>query len=165
MQYFTVTAQKNSSGTVTTLFNYVDVYRNKVIKYFYSDGSTAHTLTINPIPEIANGTNITANTTNRYLTLYTTGGASTEANVFDNTGSAITWASETYDNVSDTLTYVTPTLAKGFYVVISTFNDINNVTISHSTRGYTCPYSSTFTDIHLNFQGCTANTIGISPTP
>ena len=120
VQYFTVHAQKNSSGTVTTLFKYVDVFRNKVIKYFYSNGASTLTLTLNPVEGSVNGTTVTGNTANRFLTLYQTGGATSEANVFGNIGSAITWASEAYDNASSTHTYVTPTLSQGFYVVIST---------------------------------------------
>ena len=165
VQYFTIHAQKNSSGTVSTLFKYVDVYRNKVAKYFYSDGATAHTLSLSPVGDITSGTTVSADATNRFLTLYKTGGAPSEANSFSNTGSAITWASTSYDATTDIHTYVTPTLSQGFYVVISTFNDINNVTLSHSTLGYTCPYDASFTDIHQNFQGCTPNTFAVAGAP
>ena len=74
VQYFTIHAQKSSSGTVTTIFRYVDVVRNRVVKYIYSNGATAHSFTLSPIEANTNGTNITANTTNRYLTLYRTTG-------------------------------------------------------------------------------------------
>ena len=165
VQYFTVHAQKNSSGTVTDLFKYVDVFRNKVVKYFYSNGGSAHTLTLSPVESTTNGTNVTANTANRFLTLYQTGGAPSQANVFGNVGSPISWASDSYDNTTKVLSYVTPTLSQGFYVVISTFNDVGNVTLTHSSFGYTCPYDSSFTDIHLNFEGCIPNTLGVTGAP
>ena len=151
VQYFTVHAQKNSSGTVSDLFKYVDIFRNKVVKYFYSDGLSAHTLTLSPVGDTTNGTNITADTTNRYLTLFKTGGSPDESNSFSNSGSAITFASNSYDPITDILTYVTPTLAQGYYVLISTFNDVKNVTVTHSPLGYTCPFDSSFNDIFKSF--------------
>ena len=50
-------------------------------------------------------------------------------------------------------------------MVISTFNDVNNVTLTHSTDGFTCPYDGNFTDIHLNFEGCLGNTLGVNGAP
>ena len=92
VQYFTVHAQKNSSGNITDLFKYVDVFRNKVIKYFYSNGGSSQNLTLTPVDSTTNGVNVTADTTNRFLTLYQTGGAPTEANIFSNQGAPVTWA-------------------------------------------------------------------------
>ena len=99
VQYYTVHAQKNSSGNITDLFKYVDVLRNKVVKYLYSDGSAAHTLTLSPVDGTTSGANITADTTNRYLTLFKTGGSPEESNSFSNTRSAIKMASSSYDPV------------------------------------------------------------------
>ena len=97
VQYFTIHAQKNSSGTTSTIFKYVDVFRNKVVKYLYSYNGAAHSFTLNPILENSNGTTITPNTTNRYLTLYSTSGSPSEGNVFINTGDSVRWQTTTYD--------------------------------------------------------------------
>ena len=56
--------------------------------------------------------------------------------------------SHSYDPAKEVLTYVTPTLDQGYYVLISTFNDIKDVTVTHSTLEYTCPFDKSFTDIH-----------------
>ena len=85
--------------------------------------------------------------------------------MFNNFPGAISWSTTAYDSVSKVNTFTTPVLSEGFYILISTFTDTDNVTLGHSTYDYVCPYDSSFVDIYLNFEGCTANPSSVDGAP
>ena len=91
------------------------------------------------------------------MTLYSTGGTPLELNVFTNQGSPVVYASTAYDATNDIFTYTTPTLAQGFYALIATYDDLQNVTLEYSTLPFACPFDPAFTDVFGSFMGCVGN--------
>lgn len=122
-------------GAVTNpIFSNVEVFRQRVIKYFYVATAQTRTFTLTPIEALADGS---PDLRYRYITLYKTTG-NPIYNIFRNNGNKIEWNNDdiAYDSVTKLVSYTSPTLSVGFYVFIITFLDTADVSLSYFTSPF-----------------------------